>query len=107
MVSAWRALAHCVRQSVALLSEPVFLVNPPKRENPRRIRGNHMSYEFHPIRYTGYRAIKDKPWPSPGFAFEKNTCNSFGMTILPATHLDGRICVLTNPQPRHSRQLGM
>jgi hypothetical protein len=47
-------------------------VNPQNHENPGQSRAKHLSYEFHPIRYTGYRAIKtEKPQPALGFSMEE------------------------------------
>jgi hypothetical protein len=65
------------------------LVKAQTPQNPRQSRAKRLSHEFHPIRYTGYRAIKtDNPSRSWGFLLEESKHNPFRMTILPTTHLD-------------------
>jgi hypothetical protein len=55
-------------------------LSSPEADKPLPYNNIHLSYEFHPARYTGYRAIKKALGNLPG-AF------SFRMTILSVTQL--------------------
>jgi hypothetical protein len=62
--------ASAVVPAVPAVSANQNPVKPKIHENQRQIRTKRLSHEFHPIRYTGYRAIKQtNPQPALGFSF--------------------------------------